>query len=93
MKIKQLNRIRNALENSRVYLGLFSEESLKDPQFLIEFALGVILDKQIYLVIPEELVLSDNMIRLARMIRRYKSPEDIELVMKDMLEEWNNLNK
>jgi len=67
------------IDQSAIFLGLLPSENMAEhANLVIEFGLAVLLDKPIYLLVPDDLRLPSNLTRLAHGVERYRGPDDIE---------------
>ena len=64
------------VSDSDIFVSICSGKALEEPQWCLEMGFAVALDKPIYLLVPDDLVLPENLRRLARGIERYK-PDDM----------------
>lgn len=64
-------RSETALEKSRVFLGLGTEEYYKDPLTMLQLGMAVAMDKPVFMLVPEGTKVPDNIRRLARGIEYY----------------------
>lgn len=59
------------IEQSAVFLSIFTENYEKDAKAILEFGLAIVLDKPIYMVVPEGTKVPENVKRVARGIEYY----------------------
>lgn len=78
---RELRRLRRKLEKSSVFLGLITENFMRDPQCLMQLGMAVVLDKPIVMIVLPGTVVPENLKRLARIIEEVQSPEDVEPAM------------
>lgn len=63
------------MSDSAVFLGICSDNFVKDPSCLIQFGLSVLLDKPIFLLIEKDFNPGKNLIRILEGYEFYE-PED-----------------
>lgn len=77
------------IQDSAIFLALFTNNYEKDALAVLQFGLAVLLGKPIILVMPRGTKLPENVRRLAKGIGEYDSIEDAALVTRRLLEEAN----
>lgn len=74
---------RNAekIANSDFFLVLFNDKMLEDPTPLLQMGLAVYMDKPIYLLVPQDTPIPENLRRMARKIEYYwANPDDMSSI-------------
>lgn len=64
------------IAKSTVFLGLCSENYIKDPVCLIQLSLGILMGKPLFLLIAKGSKLSKNLIRILEGYEFYNSDDD-----------------
>lgn len=83
-KLKEAAR-RNAekIAGSHVFLALFNEKMLDDPICLLQMGLAIYMDKPIYLLVPQDTPIPENLRRVARKIEYFwRNPNDMSSIEK-----------
>lgn len=63
------------IEQSGAFLSILSGNYKSDPKAVLEFGIAVLLDKPIYLLIPEGTPIAENVKRLARGVAFFKKED------------------
>ncbi len=73
------------LQESAIFLAVFTTNFEEDAEAVMQFGLAVLLDKPIYLLVKEGTALNANVRRLARGIEAYRSLDDVGLAGQRLL--------
>ena len=98
-KLKEASeRSAAAIAGSAAFVAIFNKSGLSDPVYLLQMGLAVYMDKPIYLLVPQDAVIPENLRRLARKIEYFwRNPDDMssiraatEKLLSDLRESGNN---
>lgn len=88
---RAVSRTFDKVQQSNVFLALFTAAYQRDPQALMQLGMAVVLDKPILLLVESGTVIPENVRRLARAIETYTSLDDVGLASKRLLRKANEL--
>ena len=71
--------------NSELYVSIFTQNFIENPQCCLEFGIAMMLDKPITLLVKEGTAIPENVRRAAKAIEFYKGPDDIEAATKRLM--------
>ena len=74
------------IKASEILCILFTKNYMEEPYCLLQMGIAIIEDKPIYLLVQEDMILPENVKRLARKIEYYKSADDIRLASRRLFE-------
>ena len=74
-----LQRNKEALQDSAIFLQLWSDGISRDPLACLQLGLCIMIDKPIHIACPEGTVLPENMQRLARSVEYFKRDDQKDL--------------
>jgi hypothetical protein len=80
-----LDRLHATLDDSHVFLALFTDAWRQDPTCLLQLGYAIMLGKPLYFAVPMDAVLPRGIARLADGIERYAGPEDYSLAVQRLL--------
>lgn len=65
------------IDQSTVFLSLFTDSYAKDPLVLMQLALALLLDKPLFFLVPHGVRLPPRLEQIADLVERY-DPEDVK---------------
>jgi hypothetical protein len=74
---KVVERNGQALQESAVYLSMFTKNFMKDPKCMLELGMAIMMDKPICLLVFDGVKLPDNLKRVATKIE-YVNKNDMD---------------
>lgn len=74
------NRNIDGLQSSSTFVSVFSTDSVRDPQCMLQLGAAVILDKPIMIMVMDDVVVPENLKKIAIAIERVRegSSEDMK---------------
>ncbi len=76
------------IEESEGFLSLLTTSYKESPQCALELGIAVILDKPILLLVPDDVEIPNNLLKIAKGVQRFKTDD-----MEDMKRATNELMK
>src|SRR5262247_2222615 len=76
-----LARLHDKIKGSNIFLALVTENWKRDPEPLLQLGFAMMLEKPIYLTVPQDAKIPRALERIADGIERYVGPEDHELAV------------
>ena len=83
---KEFMRMREAMDESAVFLAITTPGWLDDPLCWAQLGYAVMKDKPIYLLVEGGTIVPENLRKCAQKIERFASPEDLEFAAKKLLQ-------
>jgi hypothetical protein len=87
---KALGKMHNAIEDSTVFMSIFTESYKSDPTALVQMVFAMMLDKPIYLLVQEGTKIPAAFRKIASGIETFKDETDLHEKTKKLLKDTVN---
>ena len=74
------------IEGSNVFMSIFTTDYKREPQCALELGIAILLDKPIYLVVPNGTVVPKHLEKIAKGIEFYSSDDETKQSFKSATE-------
>jgi hypothetical protein len=90
---QNLEELKTVLDNSAIFLTIFSKDYLNEPACVMQFGLAVLLDKPVYLLARKGTDIPENVRKIARKIVEFDDEtdeENMKLMVKQLIDDFKS---